>query len=66
VKKEVPKKNKVNITHIWGLVWFCFTKVKTRKAEQVLSGWLVPLGVGRIYGKGVGRRIMEGVNSTTI
>jgi hypothetical protein len=33
-----------------------FTKLENRKVDQVLSG-LVPLGVGRRWGKGVGGRI---------
>jgi hypothetical protein len=31
-----------------------FSKSESRKVKQVLSGGLIPVGVGRILGKGVG------------
>jgi hypothetical protein len=37
--------------------FFSFTKLESRRAEQVLSGGLVPVGSGRRWGKGVGGRI---------
>jgi hypothetical protein len=33
---------------------FFFTKTENRRAEQVLSGGLVSVGGGRMWGKGVG------------
>jgi hypothetical protein len=30
-----------------------FSKTETRKAEQVLSGELVPMGCGKIWGEGI-------------
>jgi hypothetical protein len=33
---------------------FLFIKSENRKVEQVLSGELLPVGVGRRWGKGVG------------
>jgi hypothetical protein len=35
--------------------FFSFTKLENRRAEQVLSGRLIPLGEGRTQGKGLGR-----------
>jgi hypothetical protein len=36
---------------------FSFTKSKNRRAKQVLSGGLVPVGREKSWGKGVGRRL---------
>jgi hypothetical protein len=34
--------------------FFFFTKVESRRTEQVLPGEVVPAGEGRMWGKGVG------------
>jgi hypothetical protein len=34
--------------------YFSFTKLENRRAEQFLSEKLVPVGGGRMWGKGVG------------
>jgi hypothetical protein len=33
---------------------FFFTKTEKRRTEQVLSEGLVPMGIGKIWGEGVG------------
>jgi hypothetical protein len=35
-------------------IFFSFTKSENKRTEQVLLGALVPVGVGRMWGKGGG------------